>query len=472
MQKPLLTKLVVISVITLLLLIPLSMISGQINDRQHYLIDAQTSVANSWTGEQKITGPILVVPYTAYRYVETWNETKEKLIQRKDAYHKFLFVKPETLHFDVQTQNDIRYKGIYAIPVYTSNLMIKGQLSPQAIQTKLTTIKQDYDEVEFENAFLSVLISDPRGINRVPTLNFNQQTINFKPGSQLSVHSNGIHAPLDVDLQNLQAKNEFDFSLEIRGMKQLSFVPVGESIQVVAQSNWPHPEFTGQFLPVQRTINNEGYRAQWKITSFANNIQQKLENCAAGSCKALLATDFGVKHIEAVDVYLQSERSIKYGVLFIALSFIAFFLFEVVQKLRIHGIQYALVGLAIASFFLLLVSLSEHIAFVWAYTIAAFACISLLVVYISNILASLSHALGFGLAMSLLYAALFVIISAEDTALLMGSGLTFGLLAMLMMATRKIDWYQVSEELSAKAKIATKPAEKSTTEPANTESNT
>jgi inner membrane protein len=147
---------------------------------------------------------------------------------------------------------------------------------------------------------------------------------------------------------------------------------------------------------------------------------------------------------------LQSERSVKYGMLFIGLSFISFFIFEVIMKLAIHPIQYTLVGFAIATFYLLLISLSEHINFLLAYFIASICCTSLLLAYLRYVLSGYKQAIAFSGVLLILYAVLYVIISAEDLALVMGAFLTFTSLGIVMFVTRNIDWYEVGEQLNDK----------------------
>ncbi|WP_048688346.1 cell envelope integrity protein CreD [Catenovulum maritimum] len=451
-QKNLTTKIVIIIFISLVLLIPLAMVSDQIRDRQRFLAEATQSVAQSWTGRQQVVAPILVIPYEMIGTKFVYDSKAEKMVEKPYRIQKSYFLKPKTTQITVDTLDSARQKGIYSIPVYTSKIQIKAELASEQIKQILSTqTLTDGAKVKFEPAYISVMVSDPRGINRVPNLKLANQTFEFYPGSKLEKYQNGLHAQIGdlkkLDLTNLTLEFEFD----LRGMEQLAFVPVGNNVSITAKSNWPHPQFTGQFLPTKLSISDAGYQAQWQVTSFASNIQNKLDDCANGECKALLNSALGIKHIEAVDVYLQSERSTKYGILFIGLTFIAFFIFEVVKQLRIHPIQYTLVGLSISIFYLLLLSLSEHIAFITAYAIASFACVSLLMFYLYFVLKSLIRASLCALAIGILYAVLYVIISAEDFALAMGSALVFIVLTIIMIVTRNIDWYQVSDNLASLA---------------------
>jgi inner membrane protein len=450
MQKNLSIKLAIIAFVTVFLLIPLNMISGKIIERSQFLEEAKISVSQSWTGNQTVMSALLVIPYEINQKVTMVNKiTQEKTLHISKVY-KQKFIIPDKINITSTIVNDVRMKGIYKVPVYTTNLNISGKILQSTLQEALKDIEKETNDGVIGKPYLTTTVSDPRGINSIPTLQWQDKQISFKPGSKLQENNNGLHAYLP----SLQMKSPepvtFKFQLELRGMEAISFIPVGKEAEITVSSTWPHPQFIGSFLPVTREISQEGYQAVWKITSFASNIADKITQCESGSCDSLFNSHFGVKHIEAVDVYLQSERSVKYGMLFIGLSFITFFIFEVIMKLPIHPIQYTLVGFAIAIFYLLLISLSEHINFVLAYFIASICCTSLLLSYLRYVLAGYKQALGFSALLLILYAVLYVIISAEDLALVMGAFLTFVSLAIVMFATRNIDWYKVGEQLNDK----------------------
>jgi inner membrane protein len=439
MQKILSIKIIVIALIALLLLIPLSMISGKIAERSYFLDHARDSVAASWTSSQQVMGPVIVIPYVVEKKVEV-NKTVFQSCMK--------FILPGSVIIDAVVKNDVRYKGIYKVPIYTTLLSVSGELDMQLLRKEIETIKELGESVKIGKAYLVTTVSDPRGINSIPTLNWMGEEISFKPGSELSTNSSGIHAYLpDLDDHPGSGKIDFNFHLELRGMESLSFVPVGEEVTLKLSSSWPHPEFIGKFLPVSRTIDETGYDAEWKITSFASNIVENVRQCESGNCSELFDGQFGVRHIEPVDVYLQSERSIKYGFLFIGLSFISFFIFETVRELPIHAIQYTLIGCAVAIFYLLLVSLSEHIEFALAYAIATLSCVCMLLYYLRYVLGGHKEAAAFSGLLLLLYGVLYVIISAEDYAFLMGGCLTFVTLFVVMISTRNIDWYLVEDRV-------------------------
>ncbi|WDE05105.1 cell envelope integrity protein CreD [Thalassomonas viridans] len=449
MQKNLSIKLAVIGFVSLLLLIPLTMISGKITERSEFLFQAKQDVSQSWTGKQTVMTALVVFPYEVDQEVTLVDKiTRKKTLHiSRVARHKLLI--PDSINIQAGISNDIRQKGIYKIPVYTGKLNISGIINPASWQNMIREIEKEAAGGSIGRPYLTTTVSDPRGINSIPSLSWQGKTLPFLPGSKLAENNQGLHAYLPDTGHKLGPIN-FDFQLELRGMQTLSFIPAGREAEVNASSSWPHPQFTGAFLPVVREISQNGYRASWKITSFASNIGDKVSQCESGACEALFTSDFGVKHIEAVDIYLQSERSVKYGMLFIGLSFISFFIFEIMMKLPIHPIQYSLVGFAIAIFYLLLISLSEHIPFVLAYLTASLACTALLLCYLRYVLAGFKQALVFSALLLLLYGILYIIISAEDLALVMGALLTFIALALIMFTTRHINWYQVGEQVNSR----------------------
>ncbi len=443
MNKSFAIKLGIIFLIGILLNIPLSMISQKTYERSQFKQEAFNAIASSWTRSQKIIGPVIQVPFTVTSQTSVWDKNLEAYKDVTTKTRKSVWVVIDELAIDSFVDNDVRYKGIYEVPVYTTKLSYKGSL----FKGVLDKINSQAGVVQIHAPILSLSVGDSRGISSIPKLKVGNAEKSFKPGSLLPFNSNGIHVTLNKELLNKDL--DFAFDIELRGMDKLSFVPISKSAQVDMSSQWAHPSFLGDFLPAERTISDAGYKANWKITSFASNIEEKVKNCSRGNCTQLMNSDFGVKHIEPVDVYLQSERSVKYGFLFIALSFATFFLFEVLKNMSIHSVQYTLVGFAVAIFYLLLLALSEHFSFAIAYLSATIACVSLLHFYLTSILKSFKHAALFSVAFSILYGILYLIIQSEDFSMLMGSILTFVALSVMMISTRNIDWFEVGNQLAS-----------------------
>ena len=226
------------------------------------------------------------------------------------------------------------------------------------------------------------------------------------------------------------------------GTETLSLIPIADSNKATIRSVWPHPNFSGEFSPRNSNIDERGFEANWSISSLSASAQTQYRNM-----NALDQLDsFEVNLIDPVNIYSQSDRASKYAFLFIVLTFVGFLMFEIIKQLAIHPIQYGLVGLSLAIFFCLLLSLSEHMVFIKAYLIASAACIGLLGVYVRSVLKSTVRSIGFSLMLTVLYSVLYGLLISEDNALVMGSILLFSILAAIMLVTRNIDWYNIGKK--------------------------
>jgi inner membrane protein len=429
----------------LLLLIPRAYIGGIVYERQGWRQKAYDSIGQSWPGAQTLAGPVLVLPYTlTYHTKEKILEgnRREKEVVKEATLNDALYLMPEQLKINSRVETSERYRGIYQVPVYTSRVEVSGKFNTQPILDLLAQNKGHL--IRFESPRLSVLVRDQRGLIAPSALTWNGAGQSFKPGAELHNAAAGMHAVLPELKPEPQAQRlPFAFALELRGMRAMNFALLAEDAEVNADANWPHPSFTGQLLPEQREIGKDGFKAVWRASSFSYDVGGGLEACRKGNCLALLESSVGFDLLKPVDVYQESERSIKYAELFIVLTFVVLILFELLKKLRVHPVQYVLVGTALLMFYLLLIALSEHIRFFYAYLTGASACTLLLTCYFGAILRSHRFGLLLGAGLSLLYAVLYVILQAEDYAMLMGSMLLFVVLAGLMLATRHFDWYQL-----------------------------
>lgn len=447
MQKQLAIKLLIIFVLGAVILIPISMVQYKISERKAYLQEAQSAVAKSWTNEQVLMSPVLMLPY---RLV---TKTKDGYYHKDNEFikDKYLVVSPDSVKTDVLIKNKVLYKGIYKVPVYNSDIKQSGLFLKKDIDQALAKLNELPDLDSLGEPFLSFYIADTRGIDETPKLMLDNKNYTLSPGSQLPSLPQGLST--NLDLADLRVQDlSYNISLTLRGSSSYSFIPLGRNENVKINSDWPHPEFFGISLPRDREVTESGFEASWFTTQYTSGGKNFLEACFDNKsyCYDRHSSAIGVSFIEPVDIYLQSERSIKYALLFVGLSFITFFIFEHIKQIKIHPIQYAFVGLTIAVFYLLLISLAEHIDFYLAYFIAMLCCSSLILSYVTYLLKKLSSAILFTVKIVMLYLLLYVIIQAEDYALLMGSALVFVLLAVLMMVTRKIDWYQLSVNPEAK----------------------
>lgn len=469
MKNKLLLKALSVAVIVFVIYIPLMMISSLVYERKSYRNDAIRSIAEDSVGEQQIAGPILVIPYLEVQTVEEVDNTKNLRKVKTINTAKELLIFPEQLKIAADVDVDQRYRGIHKVWVYSSIQNLSGNWQVPALADLLAS--QDSSIVNRLNGkpYVSVGMRDTRGLNNLPKITVEQQQYSFSQQSGLAAFTQGIHADLsDLNLTQPQTLN-FKLDLLLGGMEKLSFIPLARDNQVSLKSSWLHPQYFGRFLPTPKSkvVNEKGFAASWSISALASNAQQQIltemqkpgsysrstpdyANSPEYSAASSAGMDsFGVGFIEPVNVYALSDRATKYGLMFVVLTFAAFMLYEVLLNLRIHAVQYGLVGFALVMFFLLLISLAEKIEFIWAYLIASLACISLITYYVAAVLASWRRAMGMTLGLSVLYGALYGLLHSEGNALILGSGLLFAILAAVMMLTRRVNWYQLRQSGTA-----------------------
>lgn len=435
MQRQLAFKIATILVLIFLLLFPLTMISDLIKQRMELRNRVVADIARSSAYSQTITGPLLVVPYSKI-IVSTDNKTRQE--------QGMLYFLPQTFKLNGQLQVENRKRGIYEARLYQlTNNQITGTFK---LPAHFGIDESQLDNYDFGKPFLAIGISDIRGINNDLKIMLNNTLLEIEPGTLNSLLSSGIHATLDKQLTRQGGTFNYQVNLQLQGTSSLQITPIGKESSVSLQSNWPHPSFDGKFLPISRNINNQGFTADWQTNFFASNMEDKLKYCLTNkNCYDFTGDTFGVSLINPVDQYLKSDRAVKYALLFIGLTFFGFFLFEIVKRLAIHPIQYSFIGIALALFFLLLLSLSEHIGFNLAYLCSAIACVALIGFYMMGILQNNKQGIIFSVLLIALYAMLYVLLNGEDYSLLMGSILVFAVLAGAMVVTRKLDWYRLAD---------------------------
>jgi inner membrane protein len=445
MKRSIVWKLLAIGIVVLLLAVPILSIRGLVTERQTYRDGAVQEIARGSGLAQVITGPVLVLP--VLRTVNEWvldDKTGQRRLQEREV-REFRYFLPETFLLDANLKTERRARGIYEARLFRSTNRISGRFQIPANSAGMQLTSTASTPPRFERPYLALGISDIRGIGTGLKLMLNTEAGEFLPGSGTTLLSGGVHALLPTSF-DVSAAATLDFSIEmsLQGTGEYNVSPVGRESTINVTSDWPHPSFIGDQLPTERKVTDAGFTATWQTSFFATNLAEILQNCAqAADCKQLNAPNMGVSIIDPVDQYLKTDRAIKYALLFIALTFAGFFLCEILKRAAVHPIQYGLVGLALAFFYVLLLSLSEHIGFALAYGLSAAGCISLLGYYIAHILHSRTQGLLFAGGLGGLYALLYGLLSAEDYALLMGSLLVFALLAAFMVLTRRVDWFRV-----------------------------
>lgn len=425
-------KIGTIFIIILMLMIPTSMIKGLINEREFTQEEAIHEVSSKWGEAQTISGPFITIPYYRYSKEYSKKDSTEKIIQFKEYLH----VLPSQLDISGSIQPEKRYRGIYEIVVYNSNLEISGTFNKFDIEA--LDIQQK--NILFDKAEFVVGINDLRGIEEQIKLTWGNEKISFNPGvSSNDIVGTGINALLKLD-PNDSTKYNFNLSIHLKGSQQLYFTPVGKITDVNLTSEWPNPSFNGAFLPDSREISEKGFKANWNVLHLNRNFPQ----IWTGDQHSIDNSSFGIDLLLPVDNYQKSYRSIKYAILFIVFTFLVFFFIEVLNKIFIHPIQYILVGVALIVFYTLLLSFSEHMQYNLAFIISALATLLLIAGYVRAILGSAQLTLLITGILTVLYTFIFVIIQLQDYALLIGSIGIFIILGLVMYFSRKINWYDLN----------------------------
>ncbi len=463
MQRLLSSKIMVIVFLSIVFLIAFGVIRGTIYERQSSYQQVMQEIARDHVNAQTILTPFIMVPVST-------SAPCAKDATKVCVSHKQVIISPESItwknHVDVSDKSFRR--GIYRAISYQNQAVISGRF---VISEKLLNPSVN-EQIDWANASMRIYITDMRGVTSKPLLTINQQKFYFDFSHEGEVNPLGVDYTY-IALADLQKKyTTFDFtvSVEMAGTSSLQVLPLGKEMKLSMEANWPHPSFFGDSLPT-KNISNTDFTADWKNTYLANRNTQLLAECMATNAESCLqlrqpfnhgsnigaafkapenntfaAGSFGVNFIQAVDIYLMTDRAIKYAALFLVITFGAFFLFEVLKELRIHPMQYALVGAALAVFYGLLLSFSEHVDFALAYGVSSIACISLITFYVSYVLKSVGRSLVLSTILTAMYGTLFVILQSEDFTMMLGSVLVFILLAVMMFLTRHVDWYALGQK--------------------------
>ncbi len=439
MQRPLILKCVLLLALTVLLLVPLSMIERTIGERSFFREEAVRAIANGSAGPQTLTGPILAIPvdeeYDEEVSVGTGEERRLRTVRRKRTH--VVTVLPRRLNVEGALQVERRAYGIHAASVFDMHAILTGSFEPPT-EADLP-VRGNRSELRWGRPRLVVGVADVRGLTGEPKVMLAEHEMPAVRGTAPSALPAGFHAEFPAAGMPTRPM-AFRVDLNLAGTESVAVVPLADLTTTRLRGNWPHPSFGGDFLPRERQVGDQGFEARWSVTSLANNLQR---DALSGAKAGHAIPAYHVRLIDPVDIYRQALRAVKYGLLFVGVLFAAFFAYENIRALPIHPIQYLLVGLALAQFFLLLVSLSEHVAFAAAYGISALASVALIGTYLSAVLRGWRPAAGATAGLAVLYAALFGVLQSEQNALLLGSLLLFAVLASLMLGTRRIDWYRV-----------------------------
>ena len=435
-------------------LIPLDMVRSLVLERQGLSFSVKQEVSATWGQDQRIVGPILMIPFEEKRITQVRNPIKdaEPAYIDKVVFDRYrLYLLPEALTIDAEASTSIRKRGIYEVPLYTARTQFTGSFGRPDLEA--LGIGPE-DRVLWDKARIEVFVSDLSGSLNAVSLNWGGKEVPFRLDAAEVAGASRIVAPLAaLGLERAQS-SDFSFDIDLNGSGSLGVLPLGKATEMSLASSWPHPGFTGSALPSDSEITTEGFTAQWQVSHFARQIPQQWRNdlmqveslVQQAYTKGLLT-----RLVEPVDHYLKAERSVKYGVLFVVLVCALLFGFEVMAGGRVHFVQYGLIVAALCIFFLLLLSLSEVLGFAAAYAIAAILSVTLIAFYVAKVAGGWRRGGIVTATLAGIYAYLYITLQSEDHAMMMGSLLLFAALAALMFTTRNVDWYRLGSEVQRRA---------------------
>lgn len=432
----------VIVLITCGLLIPLGLVGDLVDGRSDMRYRAINSISESWGGYQLIAGPILVIPYVVeYTDTETTISKKgheiitEKIRQRNEH----LVVLPSVLDFKAELDPQVRYRSIYEHVVYSAPVGISGAFRLPTAEA----FGERVARIDWDKAWLALGISDLRGITAESPLVWDGKSgASYSPGTGVrNLIGPGFQTRVELSAKDAGQEKEFSFSVSLNGSGGMSFTPVGEITRISVSGAWPHPNFGGSLLPTKHTITDKGFSAEWSIPHLSRTYPQTGilgKDDFYPDSKSIVKFNTGVSLHETVSLYIQIDRAVKYGLLFIGLTFIALFAFELVTKARLHLVQYALVGVSMTVFYLVLLSLAEHTAFIWAFSAAAAITALMNSLYMGSAMKSVFKGALVAALLGALYSLLYTLLQMEDYTLTIGTAIVVAAMGVLMFLTRNL----------------------------------
>jgi inner membrane protein len=426
-SKSPLIKVMVVAIAAIVLLIPLAMLRELVSERTQMRDSAYDQVAGGWGGPQLVGGPVIAIP------VFQPTGENDKTIART------WYVLPESLDIrsTITVQDEPRRVAIYDVPIFVVGLEMTAQFD---VARHLARLMREHPDVQpkLEGARLFVPVNDSRGVRDIRLAAADWIVPAFEPATGASL--NGLTAQLVAQSGIETGPRSLKLSMEIAGTRSFGFLPMARSVDAQVSGNWPHPGFTRGFLPTQRSVSDSGFEARWRILEL-NRAYGAAWFAEDAPRETLISSTFGVDIVQPADLYQRVERSVKYGGLFVAFTFLALFLWERLALRLMHPIQYGLIGLSLSVFYLLLLALAEQIGFAAAYASAAVAQCTLLGVYLAGAFRDRRAGIGASSSFAVMFAVLYLLVTSEDYSLLAGAIVLFAMVAAAMLLTRKLDWY-------------------------------
>tara|TARA_R110000823_G_scaffold22143_2_gene66420 strand:+ start:56410 stop:57756 length:1347 start_codon:yes stop_codon:yes gene_type:complete len=434
MRNSITARMLVVGFLLLVLLIPLEFVKSLINERAYRQEEVVREINQKWGNEVLLSGPIVKIPYKVISEEKIFNEKSNAYYTKTKETIENAYFFPDKLNITSNVDTKPLNRSIYESVVYSAAIGVKGNFP--TIDFSDTDIPEE--NILWEKATVLLKTTNLKGIKTTPVVNLASEALSMTP-QYSTEYLNTIQSNYIANAKEIfAAPLPFSFDLKINGSESLKFLPIGKETDATMKSNWHSPSFDGNFLPedTNKEISKDGFTATWRILQ----INRQFEQSFFRHLPDLSASAFGTKLIIPVDEYQKSERTAKYGILVIGLTLLVFLLIQLVSKVYIHPFQYMMIGLALVMFYTLLISISEHSNFFKAYAIAAFSVLALITVYSRAILKGFKFPLLICGSLASLYGFIYVIIQLENYALLVGSIGLFLILAIIMFASRRIDW--------------------------------
>ncbi|HVU17908.1 MAG TPA: cell envelope integrity protein CreD [Candidatus Didemnitutus sp.] len=434
-------KLVCIGVLLILLQIPVGLTHGIVKDRRSYQSQATGEITSSWGGPETLVGPILAVPYfhKARAIHERVVNGQRVNVEETDLCPATAYFLPENLSVDGTVDPETRYRGIYGAVVYTGRFKTTAHF-----QADFAAARIEADQIDWAHARVVVGVAELRGIRSLGPLHFGAD--GSVPFESTGLTAEKFH-PLAAAVP-LAGAGALDVSFELvcQGSDAIHVAPVGKATRIRLQSPWADPSFIGSTLPVTRTVGPNGFDATWESVEFSHSFPKSWANRVTHTDDVMAQVNdaaIGVRFARPVDGYGMVERAEKYATLFFVLIFNAFFLFEMTASVRIHPLQYAMVGAALCLFFLGFLALTEFWSIAWAYGVSAVACTAMISLYSWSFLKTGARTLIVAAGLASNYGYLYFVLQSQDYALVAGTFALFAGLAIAMYCTRRLNWYAV-----------------------------
>ena len=429
-------RLALITLVGLLMLLPLFLVKQVIQERNQYHTAVIHDMATTWGKPQTLIGPVLVIPYVEHiKRVDTITEpTGEKKVVSNDTFNDHtLLLLPKELEIRTDIKTEQQRQDMYEALVYQSTISVTGSFD----HSNVLDDGEGERRILWENAYVAFGLSDTKAVDVTSGFFWDNEKVKLEPGSQLaSLLPTGFHAPLKANTSTENA-HQFKLTLNVRGSEGLFFAPLGETTKLRITSAWRHPNFSGHLLPAKHIINDQGFNAEWQTPYLVRNYPQQWELDGKQS-PDLNQLTVGVNLEEPDTLYNQLLNAAAYGMVFVGLLFLTLFILETqILQRPIAMIHYVLSGLMLAAFYVILLTLAEHIPFLHAYVSAASLTVLILTLYASQLLTSKKQVAFVALLLAALYATLYFLLEQPAYVLPVGTGLLLLTLLGIMYFARR-----------------------------------